>query len=114
MEEFSVSSTVALLPLSLYILGLAFGPVLAAPTSETYGRRGVLLVSPPIFALFILGAGLSKNIASLTICRFLAGLFGSPSLSVGAGMMADLWTPRSRFYASTIQALFGFLGPSLG
>jgi hypothetical protein len=29
---------VAILPLSLYVLALGFGPVLAAPLSETYGR----------------------------------------------------------------------------
>lgn len=39
MEKFNVSSTVALLGLSLYVLGLGFGPVLAAPISETKGRR---------------------------------------------------------------------------
>ena len=37
-EHFQVSRTAAILSLTLYVLGLAFGPVLAAPISETYGR----------------------------------------------------------------------------
>ena len=81
--KFNVSSTVALLGLSLYVLGLAFGPVLAAPISETRGRQMVYLVSLPIAALFTLGAGFSQTFASLVICRFFAGFFGSPVLAVG-------------------------------
>src|ERR1700712_3045744 len=37
-NKFHVSHTAALLPLSLFVLGLAIGPVLAAPISETRGR----------------------------------------------------------------------------
>ena len=83
MTKFNVSSSVALLGLSLYVLGLAFGPVLAAPVSETYGRRVVYLVSLPLAAVFTLGAGFSQNAAALMICRFFAGFFGSPVLAVG-------------------------------
>ena len=83
-KRFNVSPTVALLPLSLYVLGLAFGPVLAAPISETLGRRVVYLVSSPIAALFTLGAGFSNTFAALATTRFFAGFFGSPVLAVGA------------------------------
>lgn len=83
MTKFHVSSTVALLGLSFYVLGLAFGPVLAAPISETFGRRVVYLISLPLAALFMLGAGFSQSFASLMICRFFAGFFGSPVLAVG-------------------------------
>lgn len=34
MSEFDISSTLALLGLSMWVLGLAFGPVLAAPVSR--------------------------------------------------------------------------------
>ena len=83
MSRFHVSSTVSLLGLSLYVFGLAFGPVLAAPISETFGRRVVYLVSLPLAAVFTLGAGFSQNFPSLAICRFFAGFFGSPVLAVG-------------------------------
>ena len=86
VARFHVSSVVALLGLSLYVLGLAFGPVLAAPVSETFGRRVVYLVSLPIAALFTLGAGFSQNFASLVLCRFFAGFFGSPVLAVGVSL----------------------------
>lgn len=113
-KRFNVSSTVALLPLSLYVLGLAFGPVLAAPISETLGRRVVYLVSSPIAALFTLGAGFSNTFASLAITRFFAGFFGSPVLAVGAGTNVDLWAPVHRAVATSAFLLAPFLGPAIG
>ena len=114
MARFNVSSTVALLGLSLYVLGLAFGPVLAAPISETKGRRVVYLVSLPLGALFIMGAGFSNNFASLAITRFLAGFFGSPVLAVGAGTNVDMWPPIHRAVATSAFLLAPFLGPAIG
>lgn len=114
MEKFGVSSTVAILPLSLYVLGLAFGPVLAAPISETRGRRVVYLVSLPIAALFTLGAGFSQSIAALAITRFFAGFFGSPVLAVGGGTNVDLWPAVHRAVATGTFLLAPFLGPALG
>ena len=113
-KRFNVSSTVALLPLSLYVLGLAFGPVLAAPISETRGRRIVYLVSSPIAALFTLGAGFSRTFASLAITRFFAGFFASPVLAVGAGTIVDIWAPVHRAAAGATFLLAPFLGPAIG
>ena len=114
MKRFDVSSTVALLGLSLYVLGLGFGPVLAAPISETLGRRVVYFVSLPLAAFFTLGAGFSQNFASLAILRFLAGCFGSPVLAVGAGTIVDTWEPIDRAATSAAFLLSPFLGPALG
>ena len=114
MEEFHVSSTVALLGLSLYVVGLAFGPVLAAPISETKGRKVVYLVSLPLGALFTLGAGFSQNFAALAITRFFAGFFCSPVLAVGAGTNVDIWAPIHRGVSTSLFLLAPFVGPALG
>ena len=114
MERFHVSSTAALLGLSLYVIGLAFGPVLAAPLSEIHGRSIVYKMSLPVMMLFTLGAGFSQNFGSLLVCRFFAGFFGSPVLAVGAGTNADLFPPRMRAIATTFFLLAPFAGPSLG
>ena len=63
MQDLGVSAEVALLPYVLYVAGLAFGPMIAAPCSETFGRRAVYLTGMPLFAVFNLGAGFSNNIA---------------------------------------------------
>ena len=112
--EFKVSSTAALWGLSLYVLGLGFGPVIAAPLSETLGRRAVYLITLPLGALFTLGAGFSRTFTSLIICRFFAGLFGSPTIAVGGGSNADIWPPVDRARATSLFLLMPFAGPSLG
>ena len=114
VRKFNVSSTAAVLPLSLYTLGLAFGPVLAAPISETLGRRVVYLVSLLVSALFTLGAGFSKTFAALLITRFFAGFFGSPVLAVGGGTNVDIWAPVDLAAATAVFMLAPFLGPAIG
>lgn len=95
-------------------MGLGFGPVPAAAVSELYGRAVIYLVSFPLFMVFTVGAGFSRNLAALSICRFFAGTVGSPVLAVGAGTNADISPPhlRARFTAFFLMA--PFLGPAFG
>ena len=114
MSKFRVSSTVALLGVSLFCLGLAFGPMVAAPLSETAGRLVIYRLSLPIATLFVLGSAVSDSLAGALVCRFFAGFFGSPTLSVGSGSIADIWVSRDRTMATTFFVMAPFLGPSLG
>ena len=71
---------VAILGFSLYLLGIAFAPIITPHLSERFGRQAIYLASFPIFSLFILGASVSQSFAALAVCRFFAGFFGGPSL----------------------------------
>ena len=113
-EDFHLSKVVATLPLTLYVMGQALGPCLAAPLSETYGRKGVFLLTTPFGLVFALGAGFSQNIASLCILRFFAGLFASPSLSVGGGIIADIVMPINRATITAIWISMALGGTALG
>src|ERR1700760_2362896 len=113
-HKFHVSHTAALLPLSLFVLGLAIGPVLAAPISETRGRAIVYKVSMPLYMLFILGAGFSETFGGLLACRILAAIAGAPCLAVGAGTVADLFEPARMAAPGAIVVMAPFLGPCLG
>lgn len=104
----------ALLPLSLYNLGLAFGPVIGAPLSETFGRKVVYASTMPIFGLFILGSGFSNGIAPLSICRFLAGVFGSPGISFAAATISDFSAPASRALPMALYYSMPWIGSVLG
>jgi MFS family permease len=114
MEKFGVNATVALLPLSFYVLALGLGPILAAPISETHGRKMVYLVTPPLGILFTLGAGFAPNISALVVLRFLAGMFFSPPLAIGAGTIGDTTHPVERGTMTTLYILSPFMGPALG
>ena len=104
----------ALLGVSLYVLGLAFGLALAAPISEASGRLAVYRLSILLTAAYTLGAGFSQNMASLAICRFFAGIFGSPCLTIGTGSIAELWPPVTRATAISFYLLAQLLGFALG
>lgn len=113
-EDFGVSSTLSLLPFTLYVYGLAFGPLISAPLSETYGRRFIYVFLTPISLLFIMGAGFAKNMATLLVCRFFAGTFGSSPLAVGAGTIMDIWSGKHSSVAMTLFFTTAFLGPAVG
>lgn len=112
--DFHVSQEVVLVAYSPYVLGLAVGAPSAAPASEFFGRKMVYLISMPIFSLFILGTGFAPNIGALIVLRFLAGVFGSPSLSIGSGTIADIWPPAQRSTPMSCYVATPFLGPALG
>jgi MFS family permease len=113
-QDFHISEEAAILGLSLYVLGLGLGPMVSAGLSETYGRRIVYIGCTPFSLLFTLGAGLSKNLTTLLVCRFLAGAVGAGPLAVGAGTNADLWLPKDRAAYTSVWILMPFLGPALG
>ncbi|KAF2235189.1 MFS general substrate transporter [Viridothelium virens] len=114
MRTLGVSSEVAFLPYVFYTLGLAFGPMVSAPTSEAFGRKIIYRAGIPFFALFTLGAGFSQNIASLTVCRFFAGVFGSTGLAAGTPTLTDVWVPAERGIPMALYVTAPFLGPTLG
>ncbi|KAM0563131.1 hypothetical protein ACHAPJ_000845 [Fusarium lateritium] len=95
-QEFNQGRLAAVLPLSLYNLGMACGPLVGAPLSETYGRKTVYVATTPIFVAFLLGSGFAKNIVSLSVCRFFAGMFASPNVNNTSATIMDYSAPQYR------------------
>lgn len=112
--SFGVSMTVSILPVSLYNLGMAFGPVIASPLSETYGRRAVYLIVLPLFALFVLGVGFSQNMAAIIVCRFLAGTFASPGVAIASATIADMFAPSDRALPLILYYSTPWMGSLMG
>ena len=113
-SQMNVSSTVALLPLSFYNLGMAFGPVISSPLSETFGRKAVYLTTIPMFGFFTLGAGFSQDTTSLIVCRSFAGAFGAPGVSIASATIADIYAPVNRAVPLTFYYTVPFIGSLSG
>ncbi|KAJ9650176.1 hypothetical protein H2198_010512 [Neophaeococcomyces mojaviensis] len=94
-KDFHVSSEVGVLGLSLYVLGLAFGPMTLAPLSEYYGRTMLYLVPYGIYLLFLLGTALVHNLGGFLVLRILSGYCSSVTVANFGGTIADLW-PRNQ------------------
>ncbi|KAH8155203.1 uncharacterized protein LAJ45_00212 [Morchella importuna] len=112
--SFGVSTVVATLGLSFYVLGFSMGPLLFAPMSEVYGRRIVYIPTWLLFCVFQIGCATAQNIETLLICRFFVGMFGSPSLTVAGGSMSDIWLPNELGPPLGLFTMTAFLGPVAG
>ncbi|PNS15322.1 hypothetical protein CAC42_5493 [Sphaceloma murrayae] len=91
IEELGLTGIVATVPYSCFALGLAFGPAFATPFEKAYGRKTVFLGSVPLFALLMIGAGVSKSVIGLAVCRFLAAFFASAGLFLSYAIVSDIW-----------------------
>lgn len=114
--KFHISRTLGLSGLTFYLIGLAFGPVIAAPLSEMIGRRWIYITTFPISMLFTMGVGLSQNIRSILVLRFFSGFLASPPMSLAGGTIADMWgnLPEEMSVSMAYFCVAPFLGPVLG
>ncbi|GAA98169.1 hypothetical protein E5Q_04852 [Mixia osmundae IAM 14324] len=108
------SSVVEQMLTSIFILGYAFGPLIAAPLSEIFGRVIVLQLANAFFFVFNLACWGAPNTATFIIFRFLAGLGGSAPLAIGGGVLGDVWPPAKRGQAVAVYSLAPLLGPVIG
>lgn len=61
-----------------------------------------------------IGCALAQNTATEVVCRFFAGVGGSGCLTLGAGVIADLFPVHQRGKATAIWALGPLMGPVIG
>ncbi|PYI18705.1 MFS general substrate transporter [Aspergillus violaceofuscus CBS 115571] len=112
--EFGASSTVVTLGLTMYLIGLAIGSMFMAPLSELYGRKPVSVSCLAIFTIMIIPCAVSKNLATLIVCRFIGALFGSVMISTAPGMVADISHDDQRALAMSIWSIGPLNGPVVG
>ena len=114
MREFEVSSTVAFLPITVYVLALAVGPVVGGPLSEVVGRRLVWACAVVPGGICSVFGAYMRTLHSVCIMRFFVGLFYGPALAIGAGVLAEVYRPIERGLPASLYILSPFLGPGLG
>jgi multidrug resistance protein len=99
---------------SVYVLGFAVGPLILSPLSEIYGRCIILNISNVFFCAFTLGCALAPNLGGLIAMRFLSGFGGSACLTIGTGVIADMFEPAQRGKAVALYSMGILFGPILG
>jgi MFS family permease len=106
-----ISSTVAAMTVSLYVLGFAFGPLVFAPLSELYGRLIIYYLCNIVYVAFSVGCAFSTNAAMFLVFRFLCGCAASGPMSIGGGTIADMTPQEQRGKAMALFAMGPILGP---
>ncbi|KAI8938782.1 hypothetical protein NX059_004645 [Plenodomus lindquistii] len=113
-EEFGVSEEVSLLTITLFVIGFGVGPMAFAPLSEIFGRRPVYAVTLALAVVFTIPGAVAKNIETLLVTRFIAGVAFSAPMSLVGGTLVDMWKNEERGTAMAAFSAAPFVGPGVG
>ncbi|KXT17408.1 hypothetical protein AC579_5741 [Pseudocercospora musae] len=113
-QEYEYGAERMQLCLTVYILGLAFGPIFFGPASEYYGRKKPLLLGMLGFIVFTTYTTFARDFGGVLFCRFLAGACGSAAYVIPPGIFVDLYGPVGRAIGYQLFATGAFIGGSLG
>lgn len=112
--HFGVNQPTVTLGTSLFVLGYAIGPLFWAPLSELYGRRVPVILASSGFGIFMIAVAVAKDIQTVLICRFFAGLFGSCALTIVPAIFSDIFNNETRGLAIAAFSASVFCGPLAG
>jgi MFS family permease len=88
-EHFNITNSQQLvLPTSIYLVGYIIAPFIWGPLSESYGRKGVMLIAFFMFTIFTMACALANSFVSFIIFRLLAGAAGACPIAVVGGICA--------------------------
>ncbi|KAK5241980.1 Synaptic vesicle transporter SVOP, partial [Exophiala xenobiotica] len=73
-EHFHTSEEVALLTITLFVVGFGIGPLVFGPLSELYGRWIVYVATFGVAIIFMVPCAVAKNIQTLLVCRAIDGI----------------------------------------
>ncbi|QLQ80097.1 hypothetical protein HG537_0D00970 [Torulaspora globosa] len=113
-EKYHVGSEVAVLSVSLMVIGFSLGPLIWSPVSDLYGRRLAYFISMGLYTVFNIPCAISPNISGLMVSRFLCGVFASSGLCLVGGSIADMFPSSTRGKAIAFFAAAPYGGPVTG
>ncbi|KAF5349698.1 hypothetical protein D9756_008833 [Leucocoprinus leucothites] len=103
---------------SIYMLAASFGGLVGSKYSKFYGRRPSYLWYFPIMIIGSLGVARAQTVSQLMFWRVIQGMGASPGLSVGAGVIGDIYKLEER--GAALGSYFGTcllgwaLAPTIG
>ncbi|KAJ3762731.1 MFS general substrate transporter [Lentinula raphanica] len=112
-RDMDTSPSIVSLTVSVSIFAACIGALAGASYSGFYGRKPVYLVGLPLITIGSIGVAFSRTMPELMLWRFLQTFGGSPGLSVGAGVVGDIYRLEER--GTAMGVFFGacLLGPAL-
>lgn len=108
---FHVSGEVAILAVTLFVVGLGTGPILTGPLAEVVGQQVLYLVSFFLLWCFTWPVAFGKSIAVHLVFRFLQGFCGSAFLSIGGATITSLFTNETVAVPMAAYTIATFVGP---
>jgi len=109
--KFDCSWLVATLGLSSFLVGTGLSAPWS-PLAELYGRRPIYIASFGLFVVWLVPTAVARNIGTVIVSCFFAGITGSAFLSVCGGTVGDLFAPADMTAPMALVAIGGFVGSS--
>lgn len=117
-EDFTVSTDVAQLTLSLSMFAIAVGTLTYGPLSDKYGRKPVMLVGLVITLLGSLFCLFANSIITLIIGRFVQAFGGAVGLVLARAIVRDVYGAEqaARVIATLVMVMvvLPMLSPAVG
>ncbi|KAJ3332798.1 hypothetical protein HDU76_013044 [Blyttiomyces sp. JEL0837] len=117
-KTLSISKETVALTVAVYMVAQAISPSFWGPLADTYGRRQILIATLLLYVVSNIGLVLSTNVSMMLLFRFLQAAGSSSTISIGAGVIADIAQPSERggyigLFAGVRQFSMA-IGPVLG
>ncbi|TVY30894.1 putative MFS-type transporter protein [Lachnellula hyalina] len=113
-KEFDVVEEIALISISIFVVGFGLGPMVFAPLSEVLGRRIIYATTLLLAVIFIIPCAVAPNIQTLLVCRAIDGIAFSAPMTLVGGTLADLWKTEERGVPMAAFSAAPFIGPAIG
>lgn len=112
MQAFNITNdAVATLGMTFYLIGLAVGAMVVAPSSELFGRRIVYIVCTICFTLLVIPSALATSMSEIIVVRFFGACFGAALVANSSATIADISTDENRALYMSIMAIAPMNGP---
>ncbi|HEX3601760.1 MAG TPA: MFS transporter [Lacipirellulaceae bacterium] len=95
---------------AVFLLGSAFGGLLAGSLADRFGRRPLLIATILFYSLFSGLTYFATNQWQLAVIRFFVAAGIGGEWAVGASLVAEVFPTRARAYAASIFHAAGQLG----
>ncbi|MEV8633771.1 multidrug effflux MFS transporter [Streptosporangium sp. NPDC051023] len=105
------TDALAQLTMSMCMVGLALGQLLAGPVSDRIGRRRPLLLGVATYAVASVLCAIAPDIWSLIGFRLVQGLAGAAGLVIARAMVRDLFDGDAAAKVFSLLILVGGLAP---
>ncbi|KAI1785644.1 MFS general substrate transporter [Ganoderma leucocontextum] len=112
-RDLGTSGSVISLAASLSLATNAIGSLIWATYSGTYGRRFVYLRSLPCLCVGSIGVASSHTVPTLMFWRVVQAFGASNAMSVGAGVIGDIYRLEERGYAMGLFVGASMFGPAI-
>ena len=113
-EEFSISTALAQLTVTAFLIGNAVGQLVMGPVSDGLGRHRLLLTGLGFLLVASTAVALSPNIWVVYVARLIQGFAAGTAIALARAVAADMATGTALAKAFSLLMLIGGIAPVVG